>query len=197
MRLLLVALTAVFLVGAAGCEFSNSEKKRIEAATAADIAAMRDEVARLRVDVESLDREMSRADKAVRGEIEALRKALNDLNAASVRRTDEAKAALAAKINEIERNRIKDKNALNEKMDAIVAEMHKALGGAGGATTPGGRRTEKGFEHTVTEGETVWAIAAKYRDKYGTTVKAILEANNLTSTSTIHPGDTLWIPVKE
>jgi len=195
MRTMIVAIAAAFLVGTAGCEFTNSQQKKTEAATAADIATMRDQVARLHVAVEALDREMKRSDRTVRGEIATLQKNLNDLNAASARRLEEVKTELVKKINQIELKRINDKNALNKKMDAIVAEMRRALGP--GAATSGGTRTEKGFEHTVKEGESVWAIAAKYRDQYGTTVKAILEANNLTSTSTIHPGDTLWIPVKE
>ena len=61
----------------------------------------------------------------------------------------------------------------------------------------GATRTERGIYHTVSEGETVSAIAAKYRDKYGATVKAILDANNLTATSIIRPGDKLFIPIEE
>jgi uncharacterized protein YlxW (UPF0749 family) len=191
------AIAALLVVGALGCTFTGSERKKVEAATAADISAMRDEIARLRQDVEALDAEMGRSDKALRNELDALRRTVADLDATSAGRIADAKKELAAQINDIERRRINDKNALNTKMDAIVAEVRKALGAASGPETPGTTRTERGFYHTVEEGETVSAIAAKYRDKYATTTKAILDANNLTATSIIRPGDKLFIPVKE
>lgn len=190
------AIAAVLVVCAAGCTFDNSERRKVEAATAADISAMRTDVARLRQDVEALDAELGRADTALRSEIAALRRAIKDLDATSANRIAGAKKELANKINEIERKRISDKNLLNAKMDAIVAEVQKALGTAAGATSPR-TRTVHGFEYTVQEGDTVSAIAAKFRDKYGTTTKAILDANKLTATSIIRPGDKLVIPVKE
>jgi len=199
MRTMIVAIAAVFLIGTAGCEFTNSEKKKTQAATAADIAAMRDDVGRLRVEVEALKREMKDSERIMRGHITSLQKNLNDVDAKAARRVNEAQTKLVNKINEIERKRVNDKNALNEKMDAIVGETRRALGTA--PTSGTATRTVRGIEHTVKEGETVSAIAAMYRDRYGNkynaTTKAILEANNLSATSIIHPGDVLLIPLKE
>ena len=185
MRGTIVVIAAVFLLGAAGCEFANSGRKKHEAATTAEIKAVHDEVARLRVEVEALEHELARSDKALRVELQGLSRAVSDLDAKSARRVAEAKSELAAKINEIERKRVSDKNALNAKMDAIVAQVRNALGGARGGGPSGATRTEKGFYHTVKEGETVSGIAGTYRDEYGTTTKAILDANNLTATSII------------
>lgn len=198
MRRALAVVAAVLFVGAAGCEFGNSGRKLQEAETSADLRSVRDEVDRLGVEVEALAREVARSDKSLRDEIAALRQSVNSLEAKSDRGVAEAKKELAAKINEIERKRVSDKNALNEKMNAIVAEMRRALsGGSASGGTSGGTRSERGIYHTVKEGETVSAIAAKYRDKYGATVKAILDANNLTATTLIRPGDKLFIPLKE
>jgi LysM repeat protein len=199
MRAVIVAVAAVLLLGAAGCEFANSTRQKEQAATTAEIGAMRDEVARLRTDLESLEGEMNRSDNALRLEIQALSRALNDLEAKADRRIADMSKELAAKINEIEQKRVNDKNALNAKMDAIVAQVQKALGGSSGGATA--THTVRGIEHTVKEGETVSAIAAFYRNqfgnKYDATVKAILDANNLTPNSIIRPGDKLLIPLKE
>jgi LysM repeat protein len=195
------AALAALLVVAIGCEFSNSERRKVEASTAADVRAMREEIGRLQQDVDALEAELARSDDALRSELAALRRSIGDLDTKSARLVAAAKKELVDKINEIERNRIGDKNALNKKMDAIVAEVQRALGGAasGGPASGGetGTRTVRGFEYTVKEGDTVSAIAAKFRDKYGTTTKAILEANNLSANSIIRPGDVLVIPVKE
>jgi LysM repeat protein len=199
MRAVIVAAVAVLLVSAVGCEFASSTRKKQEAATTAEISSMRDEVARLRTDLDSLEGELSRSNDALRLEVQALTRALNDLEAKADRRIADATKELAAKINEIEQKRVSDKNALNAKMDAIVTQVQKALGGSGGGAT--GTHTVRGIEHTVKEGETVSAIAAAYRnqygDKYDATVKAILDANNLTPNSIIRPGDKLLIPLKE
>jgi LysM repeat protein len=199
MRAVIVAAVAVFLVGAVGCVFDNSTRKQEEAATTAEISAMRDDVARLHTDLESLQGEMNRSDNALRLEIQALSRSVNDLQAKADRSIADLSKELAAKINEIEQKRVNDKNALNAKMDAIVSQVQKALGSTGGGQTA--THTVRGIEHTVKEGETVWGIAAMYRDKdggkYDATVKAILEANNLTPTSVIHAGDKLLIPLKE
>jgi LysM repeat protein len=190
------AIAALLVVCAVGCTFDGSDRKKVEAATAADIGAMRSDIARLRQDVEALDAELDRSDKALRNEIAGVRRAIEDLDKTSAGRITAVKNELAKQINDIERKRISDKNALNAKMDAIVAEVQKALGGASGTGTTS-TRTVRGFEYTVQEGDNVSKIAAKFRDKYGTTTKAILEANNLTVNSIIRPGDTLLIPVKE
>ena len=195
MRRAVVVIAVLLVVAATGCEFSNSSRRKTEAATAADISAMREELGRLRQDVEALENELSRSDRALRNELAAVQRALNDLDTKSAGQVAAAKRELADKINEIERKRVDDKNALNKKMDAIVAEVQRALGAAASTTTT--TRTVNGFEYTVKEGDTVSAIAARYRAKYGTTTKGILEANGLTANSIIRPGDTLIIPVTE
>ncbi len=195
MRRAVVVIALLLVVAATGCEFSNSNRRKTEAATAADISTMREEVGRLRQDVEALENELTRSDRALRNELAAVRRAIDDLGSKSAGQLAAAKRELADKINEIERKRVDDKNALNKKMDAIVAEVQRALGAAARPTTT--TRTVSGFEYTVQEGDTVSGIAAKFRDKYGTTTRAILEANGLTANSTIFPGDTLIIPAEE
>jgi nucleoid-associated protein YgaU len=194
-RRAVVVIALVLAVAATGCEFSNSNRRKAEAATAADISALRQEIGRLRQDVDALENELSRTDRALRNELAAVRRAIDDLDSKSADQVAAATRELADKINEIERKRVSDKNALNKKMDAIVAEVQRVLGTATSTTST--TRAVSGFKYTVQEGDTVSGIAAKYRDKYGTTTKAILEANGLDANSTIFPGDTLIIPVEE
>jgi len=197
MRLLAGVIAVLLLVGAAGCSLTNSKQRKVQAATDADIRSMRDDVARLTRTVEALENEMTRSDKTFERELAELRRSVTALDGKVGRSVAGAKQELAAAINAVERKRVADRNALDAKMNAIVAQVNKALRSGGTRTTSGGTGTERGFVHTVKEGETVSAIAAKYRDEYGATVKAILDANNLTVNSIIRPGDDLFIPVKE
>ena len=191
------ALAAALLVGALGCEFGNSERRKTEAATTEDMGAFRAELGRLRQDVDALERDMARSDKAIRDEIAALRQTVNDLDSKSAGRLSTAVDALTKTINEVEDKRVSDKNALNKKIDWVANQLKQTVGGTsgGGASTGGGTRTTRGFEYTVKEGDTISKIAAKFRDDYGTTTKAILDTNNLTANSIIRPGDVLFVPI--
>ena len=59
----------------------------------------------------------------------------------------------------------------------------------GCASMPYGQRSDWS-DHTVTSGETLWAIS----QRYGTTVAAISDANDLGSSAQIWPGQELRIP---
>lgn len=60
-------------------------------------------------------------------------------------------------------------------------------------TTQSNATTEGGEEYTVQENETPWSIAQKFYGN-GAEYKKILDANGLTETSNIRPGDKLIIP---
>ena len=60
-RMIGLVLAAALLVGATGCEFSNSERRKTEAATTEDMSAFRAELGRLRQDVDALIKTMRRA----------------------------------------------------------------------------------------------------------------------------------------
>lgn len=194
-RAVALLIAAVVLPIAVGCSLTNSERRKAETATAADIAAMRQDIERLQDEVSALGNDVERSDRSLRADIADLKQTVGQLDTKSADRVDAAKQELAAKINDVERKRISDKNALNKKMDWIADQLAKVAGTSGGAA--GGTRTEKGFEYVVKEGDTVWKIASTFREQYGTTVEAILKANGLDANSIIRPGDKLFIPVKE
>lgn len=62
-------------------------------------------------------------------------------------------------------------------------------GSSGGGSSGGSKPAGLGRMHTVRRGENLWAIARRY----GTTVQALMAANNLSST-VIYPGQVLRIP---
>lgn len=196
-----LALVAVaVLVAAVGCDLTNSERRKTETATTTDIAAMRQDISRLQQDVEAFEAELKRSGDENQAELAEIKRALSQLETQSTDLVAAAKKELADKINEIEEKRIADKNALNTKMDWIVAQLAKIAGTTGGppgGNASGGTRTEQGIEYIVKEGDTVWKIAAAHRDRYGATVEDILKANGLDANSTIRPGDKLFIPLKK
>ena len=66
--------------------------------------------------------------------------------------------------------------------------IYKPVGPAPERRVASGRRG-RSRKHKVSEGETLFSIAARY----DTTVKALRDLNNLSS-SLLHPGDVLLIP---
>ena len=138
-RRAVVVIALLLALAATGCEVGNSSRRKTEAATAEDINAMREQLGRLSQDVEALENELNRSDRALRNELAAVQRAINDLDTKSASQVATTKRELAGKINEIERKRVDDKNALNRKMDAIVAEVQRALG-AGSSTDETGLR---------------------------------------------------------
>lgn len=79
--------------------------------------------------------------------------------------------------------RKKMREDLVETLSRRVAEVINAP-----ADPPG--RTERGYEHTVKEGETLSEIAAAY----GVTVEAIARANGISNPNSIRAGGKLFIP---
>jgi LysM repeat protein len=193
----LVFVAAAVLVAAVGCDLTNSERRKAETATTTEIAGMRQDLERLQDEVRALNRDLTEMTDTTRTEIAALRASIGQLDTKSADRVASAKSELADEINKIEQRRVADKNALNKKVDWVADQLAKVAGAASASSGDGGTLTEKGMEYVVKEGDTVWKIAATFRDKTGATVEDILKANGLDSNSVIRPGDKLFIPIKE
>ncbi|MBN1916412.1 MAG: LysM peptidoglycan-binding domain-containing protein [Verrucomicrobia bacterium] len=161
---------------------------------------MRGDIRRLEQDLEALDAEIRRSNDMMRTELAALESSISQLDGKSADRVAAAKQELAGEINKLEERRVADRNALNKKMDWLVDQLKKISGTSSGPSNGAvseGMRTEKGFEYVIKDGDTVWKIASTFREKYGTTVEAILKANGLDANSIIRPGDTLFIPIRD
>ena len=88
-------------------------------------------------------------------------------------------------LNRAEAARQADKKQLYEKLSIKIADVMNT------SSRPPGSSSEYAREHTVKSGDTMSEIA---RD-YGTTVKAIMEENNLKNADSIKIGQTLFIPM--
>ena len=73
----------------------------------------------------------------------------------------------------------------------------KAEEAAAAAIAKAAPRSERGYEHVVQKGETLWAIARAYREQgVGVTAENIRIANNLKKDSILRIGQKLFIPKK-
>lgn len=77
--------------------------------------------------------------------------------------------------------------------ELIIPVQLPATGVEGEPAEASGTTVESRFEYTVTPGDTVVSIAARF----GSSVDAILRANGLSDQDFIRPGDVLVIPVRE
>lgn len=181
----------------AGCELDSVTARSKKASDEADMGSLRNEVKRLNTEITLLKEQMDRF-------TQEQQESLNAVRAAATRMDEQTKALRAdvdAKITASENRQVKMIKAVDAKIDAAIKEVMAVLNRmkTGGVTTAsvssGG--SEKGFYHTVSEGESPWSIAQKYKSEYGVTAQDILDANNMKSGDSIRPGQKLFIPVKK
>jgi len=77
-----------------------------------------------------------------------------------------------------------------DELSGKIARMQSSPSGSAPKSTKTPAKNKSGYEHKVEKGQTLSEIARGY----GTTVDAILKANNLTVKSTLRVGQTLFIP---
>jgi nucleoid-associated protein YgaU len=144
----------------------------------------RSEIDGLRADTEGLKERMAGVEQAQ----QALLRQFGQLRDAAEARDREIRGQMTG----LERSLKADgaaaradlKKEVVDRLTAKVAELMRPQPAAGG------RRVEKGREHTVRPGETLSEIAAAY----GVTVGTIVRANNLTDANRVRAGTTLFIP---
>lgn len=115
-------------------------------------------------------------------DVAALRRDIQMLRGEHDRMRQEIAADLAARIEKI---------AARQAAAAAAA----SAGAEGAGRRPAGRRAAErsGYEHTVERGQTLSEIARGY----GTSVRAIMDANKISNPSAIRVGQVLFIPDKE
>lgn len=90
--------------------------------------------------------------------------------------------------------RTSNANLRKEIVDELSGKLARMQPASSGAATSKSAKVQSknkaGYEHKVEKGQTLSEIAKGY----GTTVDAILKANNLTVKSTLRVGQTLFIP---
>ncbi len=164
-----------------------------------DPAAARE--AQLREDLRELQAELRRSQARIEAqdsEIAFVRNELTTLRRETPTQLRGQVAPLETRLNQIEarltalqETQARDKQeivaSLSQRIADIMAQQARATGG--GRTAAGGV-SATGREHTVEAGQTLSDIARAY----GTTVNAIVQANNLPSPDRIRVGQKLFIP---
>ncbi len=127
-------------------------------------------------------------------EIDALRRELDRVQQDTVRETEMEVEALGERVDSVEREmnaleqgREKDRKEIIDTLSKKIAGLIQHSSGTSRAT---GRRSEYGYEHTVTSGQTLSEIASAY----GVGVKVIMEENNIKNPNQLRVGQVLFIP---
>lgn len=167
-------LWIVSLAALTGCETLQTPQQRREAVARQQAAARHAEERAYRVQgkVESVEMENARLVQ----EVQQLQQEVRSFNS-QISQLNGQMSALEAK----------QAREMNELVKRVEALLSKATAARPKASSSSGRGP--GREHVVESGHTLSAIASAY----GTTVKAIKEANNLKSDS-IYVGQKLFIP---
>jgi LysM repeat protein len=111
------------------------------------------------------------------------------------------KGALLRRLDEIEKNAVKDKQSLLKEVAAIVAS--KPSGTNPPAPTSVAFKQEKapptakqdGYEYEVKAGDSLWAISKAYQDAgVKVSVEEIRKANNMEKSQDLRVGQKLFVP---
>ena len=140
---------------------------------------------------------------ALKKEVDSLRSELRKVRAQSAQKDSGAATRgdienLAKTIREVDRKRSADKELILKEMKSLVRNIPKSRPNTTPPATP---RSEKGFKHSVQNGETISAIIAAYNDvlksqgaKKRITLKSVLDANPKLNPRSIQIGQILFIP---
>lgn len=168
---LVISLSAVAILS--GCETLQSPQQRQQAAARQQAASRHAEerVYRVQGQVESVEMENAR----LMQEIQQLREEIRSFNAQI--------SQLNGQMSSLEAKQAREMQELIKRVEGLLKKTVAARPAASSSSRGSGR------EHVVESGHTLSAIASAY----GTTVKAIKEANNLKSDN-IYVGQKLFIP---
>lgn len=168
-----ILLSLVSIVLLSGCETLQTPQQRQQTA-ARQQAAVRhtdEQIQRLRGQMESMEMENAR----LMQELQQLRN--------EVRSSSSQIAQLNSSMQALDAKQAREMSELIKRVESLLKQS------VASRPPPSGSSRGPGYEHVVKSGHTLSAIAATY----GTTVKAIKEANNLTSDQ-IYVGQKLFIP---
>jgi LysM repeat protein len=171
-KLLFLPLSALLL---SGCETLQTpqQRRQADARQQASTRHTEERIRRLQGQIETVEMENAR----LMQEVQQLR---NDLRSFSG-----SVSQLNGSMKSLETKQAREMNELIKRVEALLKKSVAARASSSGRPA----NTGPGREHVVQPGHTLSAIA----QAYGTTVKAIKQANNLKSDS-IRVGQTLFIP---
>ncbi len=179
-RTLLIAAAALILL--AGCQTTRQKQ------AAAQRQNWEDSTSRRLLNVENRIRELE-------NNLAFLRREQNTIDSQLARFLNDSSSVGAAQRAEIEslRDELKKTREANQQKMAIILEEVARENERILKSIRAGRGTSgyaQGYEHVVRSGETVSTIARQY----GTTVEAIVQANELANPNSIRVGQILFVP---
>ncbi len=167
-----------------GCETLAQQRARTAMRQREDMLVVQENTQRRTARIETLE-----------FEIDALRRELDRVRQDTLRATEMEVDALGVQIdavdqrvNALENHREKDRKEIVDTLSKKMAGIMKQSGGSSSRSS--GRRSEYGYEHTVTSGQTLSEISSAY----GVSVKVIMEENNITNPNQLRVGQVLFIP---
>jgi len=182
----IMGLTLVGFLLLTGCESTNLQREQASQRT--DISRLREKIEVLQSDVDSVQNE----NEGLRSEVSQLKK---DLSTSQTTNTQYQKdiERLDTLLKKLDTARDQDRKIIVEEVSQEISRLSKKLSNASttGKIQTAAQSVERGVEHVVAKGETLYAIARAY----GVTVKVIQDANQLTSNS-LKTGQKLFIPQK-
>jgi LysM repeat protein len=185
----------------------------VTAATVAAKEGAEERYERMAADIQALQT----ANEALQAKITALEGAMQELRnqlvqAASNSSTQDELKSLAGKIEEVDRKREEDKQAISEEIRRSIAGLEKAVGGATVPARGPSPKTvpdkpavasDKGFVYTVEDGQNLSVIVNAYNKEFKSkglkpiTMKQAKEANPDVDWNRLRVGQKIIIPVPE
>lgn len=175
-------LAALLLMGAGGCYSMRGARQRRQTSEMSETMLMQERMQRLSGQLDNIQQqidqlwsEMERDRKSNRAELDTIADGLQT-------RVDELEQSIAR----LDAARASDKQEIIDKMSASISEFMAASSAGPSA----GSGSQFGLEHTVKAGETLSEIAAAYN----VSMRAIIQANSLSSPDKLRVGQKLFIP---
>lgn len=189
----------------AGCSIdpfgAKKQVREVRMSASEDIKITRGDLRRLQEEVNNLSVRLDRLSAAQEREIIALKSAVNGLDRRAGQGNQSVLAEVDRRIAELDAKRVADKNQLVAKINSVIDQINtlsrRVQTARSSVSKSGGTITEKGFYYTVVDGDSLWGIASKFKER-GVTVEAIRQANDMSAgSSRIVAGQKLFIPVKK
>lgn len=186
-RTMMRAMLVLSLPLAAGCETLGQQIARQRMEEREHQLMQEESLRRLSSRVESLELEIGRLQQ----EVAALRAEQAEAVRAQVQSLESRVADVEKGVRVLDQARQADRQEIIETLSKKIAEVLRTSSRSAGVTASRTRAASGyGYEHVVEAGQTLSEIAAAY----GVSVKAIVEANNLTNPNQLRVGQKLFIP---
>lgn len=169
---------------AAGCVSTQGPAHRPQPVERADLTLMEERIRRNEGDVESIEMQIGR----LRDDLVRIQANAATTHSAQISALESSLHTLQQRLTDLEAQRVRDREEVIAKLSARISELLNQQTAARSQTQT--RTSEYGYEHIVAGGEVLSKIAAIY----GVSVKAIIEANQLTNPDALQVGQKLFIP---